>query len=211
MLHLETIDSRTLELILRLNQDVIFQKFILVGGTGLALQLGHRTSVDIDLFSQDSFDTGYYLEHLERSYGFELQFAHKDTLKGFIDGVLIDILTHPYPFVGKVIDQQGIRLASMQDIAALKLNAIAIDGTRLKDFVDLYFLLKRFSLKQMMGFYEFKYSQRNVFHVVKSLTYFNEVDTKTWPVMMLEQDMDMGSIISSIRMAVNQYITEGAH
>lgn len=210
MLHLETINNRTLELIQRIHQDPYFQEFTLVGGTGLALQIGHRSSVDIDLFSTHSFSVEDYLAYLELNYDFKLQYAQKDTLKGLISGVFLDILTHPYPLVREVIIKEGIRLASMQDIAAFKLNAISLDGTRIKDFVDLYFLLKHFTIQEMLEFYMLKYSQRNVFHVVKSLTYFDQVDTSAWPVMLLERDLDLGRIISAIRIAVQRYIQESS-
>jgi hypothetical protein len=78
-------------------------------------------------------------------------------------------------------------ILSKQDIAAMKLNAIAGNGTRSKDFIDVYFLLKEFSVQQLLSFYQTKYSQRNSLHVLKSLIYFDDISMADWPEMVLEK------------------------
>ena len=82
MLHKETVSNTTLELIEALQADNILQGFLLVGDTALSLQIGHRISIDIDFFTQDDFDTRELLEYLEQTYSFQLQYMHKNTLKG---------------------------------------------------------------------------------------------------------------------------------
>jgi hypothetical protein len=72
------------------------------------------------------------------------------------------------------------------DIAAMKVNAISGNGTRAKDFVDIYFLLKEYSFGEIISFYSNKYGSRNEFHAVKSLTYFNDLNTEDWPIMIKE-------------------------
>ena len=175
MLHKETVAPATLELIKSLQSEKIFKDFHLVGGTALSLQIGHRISVDIDLFSQNEFETGFYLEYLERKYDFKLQYEYENTLKGFINGIFIDILRHNHPYIHEPINEENIRLLSKADIAAMKVNAIAGNGTRLKDFIDIYFLAKEFTIGEIIGFYSEKYGKRNEFHALKSLTYFKDI------------------------------------
>lgn len=104
-------------------------------------------------------------------------------MKGEIAGVKIDCIAHRYPWIEpfEVID--GIRLASLEDICAMKLNAITGNGTRIKDFIDIAFLSTRYSLTQMLDFYERKY-QANTLMPLKSLVYFEDVNVNE-PVRMI--------------------------
>lgn len=198
MLHKETVSNDTLELIQKLLSDVALQKFILVGGTALSLQIGHRISIDIDFFSTEAFDQQEMLQHLESNYGFQEQYSHTHTLKGIINGVFVDLLRHDYKYVAEPINIMGIRLASKQDIAAMKVNAITGNGTRVKDFIDIYFLLKEFSFSEIIEFYKTKYNSRNDFHAVKSLTYFEDIDEDAWPKMLLEKTLKLDEIKNTL-------------
>jgi hypothetical protein len=156
-------------------EDAELQDFVLVGGTALALQIGHRTSIDIDLFSNKSFDEGGLANHLLDNYQFELDFIAKRTLKGEINGVQIDCIAHQYPWIEKPVVVDNIRLACFLDIAAMKLNAITGNGTRIKDFIDVAFLSEKLSLNQMLEAYQKKYNSNPII-AVKSLTYFDEIN-----------------------------------
>lgn len=191
MLHKESVNRATLELIRQLQSDPVFEDFILVGGTALSLQLGHRLSVDIDFFTRKEFDSQEMLEYLEHKYGFQEQYRHSNTLKGIINGVFVDLLRHDYKYIADHFHMEGIKLASKQDIAAMKVNAITGNGTRIKDFVDIYFLLKEFSFSEIIGFYKIKYDSRNDFHAIKSLTYFDDIIEKEWPKMILEKELTL--------------------
>lgn len=96
MLYKATIDDSTLELLTRLMADEAFNDFVLVGGTALALQLGHRISIDIDLFSTEAFDQNQLLDYLRNDYHFELDFISENTLKGEVKGVQLDCIAHQY-------------------------------------------------------------------------------------------------------------------
>jgi hypothetical protein len=206
MLHKETVTAATLDLIRKLQSDPIFETFCLVGGTALSLQIGHRKSIDIDFFSKTTFETETLIEHLEKQYGFLLQYSHRNTVKGFIDGILIDLLQHDYPYINEPILLDGIKMLSKQDIAAFKVNAITGSGTRTKDFVDVYFLLKEFSFAQIVGFYSQKYGQRNEFHAVKSLTYFEDLDLSDWPNLVLEKNLTIKKVKSTLLTHRNGYL-----
>ncbi|MDF2431200.1 MAG: hypothetical protein JWP44_831 [Mucilaginibacter sp.] len=88
----------------------------------------------------------------------------------------MDFITHSYPFVKEVKNVEGIRLASLEDIAALKLNEIVGNGTRLKDFIDLAYLSCYLSLKKMTDSYEVKYATRNPVMTLKALFYHNDIN-----------------------------------
>ncbi len=194
MLHTETVTPATLDLIDRLQQDPAFSGFYLVGGTAHSLQIGHRISVDIVFYTRESFDTPQLTEHLEKLYGFSLQYSAANTLKGFVNGVFIDLLKHDYPYVKEPVAIDGIRMLGKEDIAAFKVNAITGNGTRAKDFVDIYFLLKEFQLKDLIGFYSEKYGQRNDYHAVKSLAYFDDIDPAGWPNLILEKELTLEKV-----------------
>lgn len=140
MLHKETVERTTFELLIKLMQDERFKNFNLAGETALALYLGHRKSIDLDLFTPDNFDSNKLEEYLIDKYNFKSSYLEKNTLKGTINGVKIDCITHNYPYIEPPFKlEEGIRLYSIKDITAMKLSAIADNGTRIKDKGLTYF------------------------------------------------------------------------
>jgi hypothetical protein len=206
MLQKEAIEPRTLQLLKALQADSMFAQFHLAGGTGLAFQLGHRLSVDLDLFSLTPFDSGFYLEYLEKNYQFALDYRAISTLKGSIGGVKVDFIAHSYNLLVPVLETDQIRIYSLADIAAMKVNAIAGNGTRSKDFVDMYFLLEVYSVNQILEFYQNKYNDRNIFHALKSLNYFDEVDLSDWPVFISKKNLTWNIVKASIDKHCKEYI-----
>ena len=194
----EAIGSRTLELLKELQFASVLKDFHLAGGTSLAMQIGHRLSIDLDLFTQNDFDSNLLLEYLEESFEFKLNFSSKNTLKGSIGNVNIDLITHKYPLVKNLRIEDGVRLFSVEDIAAMKINAIAGNGTRSKDFVDIYFILKQFSVTDILGFYATKYCSRNQLHAIKSLNYFDDISLNDWPNMILEKKLTLSKVKKTI-------------
>lgn len=185
MLRKETVEKSTLELLKNLMEDQLLGDFFLVGGTALALQIGHRISIDLDLFTQTSFDENKMLSNLEERYQFQMDFQSRNTLKGSIKGVKVDFITHNYPLVKPLIKREGIRMAALEDIAAMKLNAIIGNGTRHKDFIDVAYLSSSLSLAQMIDAYERKYASRNPTMAIKALDYHSDIDFNE-PIEMLD-------------------------
>jgi len=208
MLQKEAIESGTLQLLKDLQSDSMFAEFHLAGGTGLALQLGHRLSVDLDLFTTDPFDCDAYLEHLEKEYHFVLDYRATNTLKGSINNIKVDFIRHGYELLKAILALDSIRLYSIEDIAAMKVNTITGNGTRSKDFVDLYFLLKKFTISQLLDFYQKKYNDRNAFHALKSLNYFEEVDLSDWPVFITNKEVTWNEIKITIDKECENYLEE---
>jgi len=194
MLFKETVDQSTLELLIDLQKRPYLKGFHLVGGTALALKLGHRKSIDIDLFSNFNFDTGQILENLSSDYPFKLFFSANNTIKGTIDSVQIDILAHRYPLICEPDFVENISILSVEDIVAMKLNAITINGQRVKDFIDIYYLLEVYSLEEMIAFYKKKYSQYNEVNVIKSLCWFKDVELAEWPVLLKNPELEWGTV-----------------
>jgi len=193
MLHKETVDAGTLDLIKRLMGDTELKDFFLVGGTALSLQIGHRISIDIDLFSEKEFDTSRLKKYLEDNYQLSDSKSIKNGVFGFINDIKIDILTHAYPQCRPLEVIEGIRMSSLEDIGAMKLNAIAQSGERKKDFIDMYFLLEQRPLLAIVKAYEQKYPNVNRQMAINSLRYHENVD-QTIPVKLLGKDIEWKKI-----------------
>ena len=183
MLHKYTfiVDPATFELITQLQALPALKEFYLVGGTALALQLGHRHSIDIDLFTKNDFSVEELLSSLVQHFSVHSTFKTDNTLLSFINNIKVDFIRHAYPLVLPPITEEGITYLSKEDIAAMKLNAISNSGKRLKDFIDVYFLLEHFSLSEMIGFYTIKYPNFNPLIALKAINYFEDIDTAIDP------------------------------
>lgn len=157
MLYKETVSLNTLELLKALMIDPLFSGFFLVGRTALSLQIGHRKSIDLDLFSQNDFSENELQEEIEGKYDFYTDFQSKNTLKGQINGIKVDFISHEYPLVNPLLVIEDVRMAGLEDIAAMQLNK----GTRLKDFIDIAYLSSCLTLIQIIEAYQGKYPGRN--------------------------------------------------
>ena len=199
MLHYETIEPDTLELLKKLLKTSAFQDLRLVGGTSLALQIGHRKSIDIDLFGSIQCDDLTIVTTLKK-IGQLTILKQTENIKIFIvNDVKVDIVNYPYPWLDDALIEYGIRLASVKDIAAMKLSAITNRGSR-KDFIDLSLMLKDYGFKKMLEFYQQKYDDGSVFLVLKSLVYFDDAETEAMPDMLA--DLGWEKVKNSIKDAL---------
>lgn len=176
MLHTETVEGTTLQLLKNLQQEKFLERFHLGRGTALALYLGHRKSVDLDLFSPEPFDVDVLRQSLESAYGFRTDFSAKNTLKGSINNVKLDCIAYAYPMLKEPYAENGVSLYSQEDIVAMKLSAIADNGTRLKDFIDIAYMSTRLSFYAMLQCYGRKFSEVNIIRPLKAVTYFEDID-----------------------------------
>lgn len=176
-----------------------FADMRLVGGTALALRMGHRISVDIDLFGTIALDTVDVAEVLGR-FGSTVLIQKSRNIEIYaVEGIKIDIVNYRYAWLRPPLHIDNMRIAAQEDIAAMKLNAISGRGSR-KDFIDIYALLKTFSIKEMMEFYERKYHDGSVFQVRKSLTFFQDAEQEAMPQMLwpLEWNEIKAGILKSL-------------
>ena len=182
MLQIQSVNPNLLRVLKELMSIELLQSLNLVGGTSLALQIGHRVSIDIDLFGAIDFD---YQEvvHDFRSIGNVRILSQSKHINIFsIDDIKVDFVNYSYPLLDPIIMEDGIRMISTKDIAAMKLNAIAGRGSK-KDFIDLYYLLREYSIEEIYEFYRSKYKDGNLFLVQKSLVYFNDADRERTPTI----------------------------
>ena len=173
----------TLALLRDLMGDPDLAEFRLVGGTGLAIQYGHRKSVDLDLFeSGDPRDPVFFRTLTERFAPRHVVTESRVIRIYSLRGVKVDFVSIPYPWLDPPVETDGIRLASPRDIAAMKLLAIVNRGSK-KDFVDLHALLSRYSMEEMFGFFFQKYGRDSEFALYKSVLFFGDADPEPMPEM----------------------------
>jgi hypothetical protein len=162
----------------------------LAGGTSLALQIGHRKSVDIDLFGTirgDEYEISNALQKLGK-----VTTIKKSANIGIyiINGIKADIVNYSYPWLQEAVVKDGLKLAGDKDIAAMKLAAITGRGTK-KDFIDLFFLLKKYTLREMLNLYNKKYEDGSELLVLKSLSYFLDAEKDEPPIMLQDINWDV--------------------
>lgn len=188
MLHKDPfiISPETFTLIQELQAIPEFTHFNLVGGTALALQLGHRNSIDIDLFTQNDFTAEQIETVVTQTYSYTTTLARKNTILSTINGIKTDFIKHNYPLINKPITEEGITYLSKEDIAGMKLHAIIQSGKRLKDYIDIYFLLEHYSLRRMISFFTQKYTYSNPMIAMKAVTYFDDIDENLDPPKLLK-------------------------
>lgn len=173
----DILDKKRLEIIPLLN--FFKSDFYLAGGTGLALQLGHRDSIDFDYFSPRDIDTKKLFTKVKEVFNghkiIKVQ-EEKNTLTVFIDSnIKLSFFTYKYKLLEKLINEPYFKIASILDIACMKLAAIVSRATN-KDYIDLYFILKEKSLKDVLGKLNKKMPELDINLVLKSLVYFEDIN-----------------------------------
>ena len=182
----EVLGPGLLETLGGLHRASVLSGFYLAGGTGLALYLGHRRSVDLDFFSAEPFHEDALLQKVQALPRFSLIAKSKETLHGHVRETKISFLGYAYPVLFPLQEFGETSVADPRDIACMKISALAGRGTR-RDFVDLYVAARRYGLKQLLALFRKKFAQANysMMHVLKSLTYFEEAEKDPMPDMLV--------------------------
>lgn len=161
----------------------LLNNFYLAGGTALALQTGHRISIDLDFFSKFEFNPEVLISKYE-AHKITLDKVRIDTgtLKFKLKGTEMSFFYYPYDLLEDMITYKGINIAGIRDIGCMKLTAISSRGSK-KDFFDLYSIFhsdlhKNITLSSLFSDFEQKFSKSNYdkYHFLKSLTYFENAD-----------------------------------
>lgn len=205
MLHRKAVNTELLELLNELMTHEMFNNFLLVGGTGLALQIGHRHSIDLDLFGKSELDEYEFTAFLNNLGRVQVLKKSKNILIYSVNGIKVDFVNYSYPWLKTPLVSENIRIASREDIGAMKLNAISGRGSK-KEFIDLYFLLQEYSLRDLIKFFKDKYHDGSEFLVLKSLTYFEDADQDEMPKM--SKTINWEEIKSELRKKIKKYISE---
>ena len=189
--HREVITPAAEQTLHELQHASVLTGFYLAGGTGLALQFGHRRSLDLDFFSLELFEEDAVLQQVQQVSGFSLDAKSPHTLHAAIGGVKVSFLGYAYPLLFPLKEFLSIRIAGARDIACMKLSAIASRGTR-RDFVDLYAAANELGLPQLLELFHRKYAQAryNTVHILKSLTYFADAEKDPMPDMLIPLSWD---------------------
>jgi Nucleotidyl transferase AbiEii toxin, Type IV TA system len=176
MLFFNTVKSETYELLQKLMQIPELSEFVLVGGTNLSLKFGHRISVDLDLFTNKPFDLDEVFTGIVKTLPQSIKLdQRKQTIWLNIDGIQVDIILHEYPYLRPIEVIDNVRFMSVEDIIPMKLEAMATRGVK-KDFWDINELLNHYTLPKMIEFYQAKYPNSDVGHVLLSMTYFVDAE-----------------------------------
>ncbi len=184
-MYLETISS---EMALILNNfsniPLIYTNFYLAGGTGLALHLGHRKSIDLDFFSEKKFNSEIITSTLTKING-KITFAEEDTVYAVMSGVKISFMLYNYPILKDFILFNQIKIADMEDIVCMKVIAISQRAEK-KDFFDMFEILKIISPITIKELILKKYGENriNCYHILKSLFYFKDAEDSVEPMSL---------------------------
>lgn len=190
MLSYNTVEPHTLELLKELVRHPLTSEMRLVGGTALALQYGHRNSVDLDFFGAFNGDIEDF-DDLIASFDSVTRIKETSKIRIYnINGVKVDFVDYSrYKWIAPAVEEDGICLASPSDIAAMKINAIEGRGSK-KDFIDIYQLLQHYTLSDILEFYKQKYPEHNVFRALMSLSYFDDAEQQPMPKMFNDVSWD---------------------
>jgi len=161
----------------------------LAGGTAIALWIGHRQSVDLDWFTPHEIDEKMWQMKWETKLGFSLKRRDWQTLIGEIESVKTALFFYKYPLIEKASDYRGLKIAGLKDLAAMKIDTVLSRGTK-RDFIDLYFLGKKFGPDKILEYYDGKYGnlKDKELMIRKALVYFKEADGDEMPRMLAPLD-----------------------
>jgi len=182
----EILSRKTKSNLAILKRANILSNFYLAGGTGLALQLGHRVSLDFDFFTKDDIDTKILIQKIKNLGKFSVEKESENTLIGIFEGTRITFLKYDYPLLFPLKKLDGLKVADGRDIGCMKISAISSRGTK-KDFIDLYFICQKIiSLRELLKLFKKKYKSidYNLMHIMKSLVYFENAEKDPLPKMI---------------------------
>ena len=203
MLSFQTILPDTLELLKVLMRQPLLEQMRLVGGTSLALQYGHRQSVDLDFFGNTTEDVDELTEMMHDCAENVIRGNCTKRIKAYyLNNIKVDLVNYDYKWIDEPVISDGLRLASPKDIAAMKVNAVMGRGTK-KDFVDVYFLLQHYSFDDIIQFYLQKYTDGSEYRALLSMTYFGDADPQPMPYMFRQVDWE--TIKDDIKRQVELY------
>ena len=190
MLQKESVRESLWNLLKELQDSEVFNNYFLVGGTALSLQLGHRISDDIDLFTRQNINKDEIFDFLNKNFSGKYQITNIQNiiLQVIIKEIKVDMVKYDYELIEDIKTDSGIRYLGKKDIAAMKLMAVANRGDQAKDFIDIYYLLNEMPLKNMFEYYKQKYKQYDISTIKRSLIYFDDVTENNWHSVKLLHD-----------------------
>lgn len=202
----KTLYPKTKQVLNKFQELEFIQDWYLAGGTGLALQLGHRKSIDLDFFSEKFPKREILLANISHFKPKIIQEA-PGTLDTSIFGTKVSFLEYKYPLLENFVDYEKIKIANVLDIACMKVTAISSRGSK-KDLVDLYFILQKHSISDLFTAIEKKYEgvDYQKLHLLKSILYFSDANNDPDPDMI--DAISWNDIKDSIESKVKEYLKD---
>lgn len=193
---LDILDQTRIELLRQIVEIEPVPKAYLAGGTGLALLLGHRESIDFDWFSQEKFQIQEIIDKLSTIGKVKVTETTAGTFHGFVNDIRVTWLYYPNPLIDNIIESEqipGLKIASLKDIGLMKWIALSQRGAR-KDFIDLYLICQQgVTLELLCQLLPQKFPgvDINYYHLIKSLSYFTDAERELVPVMKTRFDWEI--------------------
>lgn len=196
------VSAQTQKNLVKLAKLDFVKKYYLAGGTGIALQIGHRLSYDLDFFCQKPVRPAEIMTELKDKGKIKVFQNDQGTFNGVFNGVKLSFFIYPYKNIFKLKEYEGVKLADLRDIGCMKLDAIGSRGTK-RDFIDLYFICKKYSLDELFSWLKKKYQEveLSLVHIARSLVYFKDADDQEMPKMLKPVDWEevKGYFINEVR------------
>jgi hypothetical protein len=164
----------------------ILKNFYLVGGTAVALHLGHRISVDLDFFTAKNFNPRNLEKKLRKIGKFKRKILSEGTLTGIFNNINLTFLYYEYPLLETLSKCLGFKIASLSDLGCIKIDTISSRGKK-RDFIDLYFICQeKKGLLELWKLFEKKYKgiDYSKIHIFRSLVYFEDAEKDKMPKML---------------------------
>jgi hypothetical protein len=183
-MHTNTVSPQLLEIINKVSANNAFDGFRLCGGTALALQIGHRISVDADFITESIEDKDLLLKNILQVFPHATDIntgAFGIFLK--VDGIKVDFLSWDIPFIRPAVEEDNIKFLNIEEIAAMKIFAILQRGEK-KDYMDIASLLSNYSLKQIIDFYLERHKGSDAALVIRYLSSYSDIENQPAPIML---------------------------
>ena len=193
-----------------MQKSELFKNFYLVGGTAFTLQIGHRISDDIDLFTPDKLDKEMILDFVQNEISHDFGVLKGGNsiyqLYNDVEKLKLDFVCFPYKLLDPLIEAEGIRMITKNDLSAMKVSAVGTRGNEAKDFYDIYCLLKEMPIEKIFDNFQNKYGMDNFWHYQKSVIYFDDVEDSSWNgLRFLKEKVSKDTIKSILTKAVMEY------
>ena len=205
-MHLEVLNPQLLEIIQSVCADPEFSQFRLGGGSALALQLGHRKSVDAGFVAENFFDVDYFIALLEKKFTSITDVnSGKHGLFFKVSGIKVDLLSWNITFIRNAVKFDNLILADVEEIIAMKLFSILQRGEK-KDYMDIASLLDHYSLRQMITFYKERHNGSDDLLVIRYLSSYSDIEQQPEPVML--NGLDWKKCKAKLINAIQEFMNE---
>lgn len=191
-MHARAVSLHAQNVLARLGASDVLRDAYLVGGTSLALQLGHRYSYDLDFCTNKGLKSIELAANLAKIGEFRVNTLEPPhTLIGEFEGVKFSLFAYNYPLLDPFLSFSGVNLASIRDIASMKLTAIC-GRAKKRDYVDVYVIAQQYPFDEQFSWYDKKFGVlgNNVYSIIRALGYFDDAETDDMPKMLVPVEWD---------------------